>query len=197
MVGVIYLAMLGVAAIIGAIIGTLIGLLLSFTSLSPLIIGGTVGAIYVVPLIAAFITILLYPIPYERHSGLTLKETACLAGLFIGSVAAGVGLVACGLTPIIKVDSLSSLSTTVSSLLAMGATIPVLLIATAIGVAIVIELAKQAKEYISGKIMQAEKEPVTDTHEEPGSKMEEAKEEKTARNKQAVRECSKNSPQPG
>ncbi len=194
MVGVIYLAMLGVAAIIGAIIGTLIGLLLSFTSLSPLIIGGTVGAIYVVPLIAAFITILLYPIPYERHSGLTLKETACLAGLFIGSVAAGVGLVACGLTPIIKIDSLS---TTVSSLLAMGATIPVLLIATAIGVAIVIELAKQAKEYISGKIMQAEKEPVTDTHEEPGSKMEEAKEEKTARNKQAVRECSKNSPQPG
>ncbi len=194
MVGVIYLAMLGVAAIIGAIIGTLIGLLLSFTSLSPLIIGGTVGAIYVVPLIAAFITILLYPIPYERHSGLTLKETACLAGLFIGSVAAGVGLVACGLTPIIKVDSLS---TTVSSLLAMGATIPVLLIATAIGVAIVIELAKQAKENISGKIMQAEKEPVTDTHEEPGSKMEEAKEEKTARNKQAVRECSKNSPQPG
>lgn len=61
-----------------------------------------------------------------------------------------------------------------------------LTIVTAIGVAIVIELAKQAKEYISGKIMQAEKEPVTDTHEEPGSKMEEAEEEKAVRDEREV-----------
>ncbi|WP_353275421.1 hypothetical protein [Wolbachia endosymbiont (group A) of Pipizella viduata] len=186
MEGVIYLAMLGVAAIIGAIIGTLIGLLLSFTSLSPLIIGGTVGAIYVVPLIAAFITILLYPIPYERHSGLTLKETACLAGLFIGNIVAGAFIAASGAFPICKVDSWSSLSTALESLLAVGIHALALTIATAIGVAIVIELAEQAKEYISGKIMQAEKEPVTDTHEEPGSKMEEAEEEKTAGDKREV-----------
>ncbi|CAG5057306.1 unnamed protein product [Parnassius apollo] len=149
MEGVIYLAMLGVAAIIGAIIGTLVVLLLSFTSLSPLIIGGSVGDIYVVPLIAAFITILLYPIPYERHSGLTLKETSCLAGLFIGNIVAGAFIAASGAFPICKVDSWSSLSAALESLLAVGVHALALTMATAIGVAIVIKLAEQAKEYIS------------------------------------------------
>lgn len=106
--------------------------------------------------------------------------------LFIGNIVAGAFIAASGVFPICKVDSLTFLSAALESLLAVGTHTLALTIATTIGVAIVIELAKQAKEYISGKIMQAEKEPVTDTHEEPGSKMEEAKEEKTAGDEREV-----------
>ncbi|MDG7056879.1 MAG: hypothetical protein LKM43_01885 [Wolbachia endosymbiont of Penenirmus auritus] len=154
MIAIIYLAVLGRAIIIGAIVSILTGLALStLASLSPLVIGGIVGAISVTPLIATFIKILLFESAVcndYRTSNLTLKEVACLAGLFVGSVVVGVGLGS--VASIIKVDSLSSLSTTMNSLIAIGLAAPVLPIIAAIGIAIAANKIKKLME-------SSEKEP--------------------------------------
>ncbi|WP_395463515.1 hypothetical protein [Wolbachia endosymbiont of Cantharis cryptica] len=161
MIAIIYLAMLGIALIIGSIVSILIGLALStLTSLSPLMIGGIVGTISVVPLIATFIKTPLSEFADcndYRISGLILKEIACLTGLFIGSVAVGVGLGS--VVPIVKVDSLSSLSTTMNSLIAIGFAAPVLPIVAAIGAAIALDKIKKL-------IRPPEKEPSRLTKEE-------------------------------
>ncbi|NUY39616.1 hypothetical protein GO684_02905 [Wolbachia endosymbiont of Litomosoides brasiliensis] len=65
-----------------------------------------------------------------RTSNLTLKEVAYLTGLFTGSATVG------SVAPTVKVDSLSSLSTTMNSLIAIGFAAPVLLIVAAIRIAI-------------------------------------------------------------
>ncbi|MGL9718697.1 MAG: hypothetical protein ACR5K9_08755 [Wolbachia sp.] len=126
----------------------LTGLALStLTSISPLIIGGIVGGISVVPLIATFIKEPLSEFAAcnnRRISDFTLKEIACLAGLFIGSVAVGVGLGS--VAPIVKVDSLSSLSTTMNSLIVIGLAAPVLPIVAAIGIAIASNKIKKLME---------------------------------------------------
>lgn len=167
MLGMIYLTILGIAVIIGAIISTLIGLALStLTSLSPLMIGGIVGAISVVPLIATFIKESL-ACNDRRISDLTLKEIACLAGLFIGSVAVGVGLGS--VAPIVKVDSLSSLSTTLDSLIRIGCAAPVLPIVAVIGIAIALDKIKRLMK-------SSEKEPSRLTEEESQNLSNELKE---------------------
>ncbi|NSM56951.1 hypothetical protein HET73_06400 [Wolbachia endosymbiont of Atemnus politus] len=74
-----------------------------------------------------------------------------LGSLFIGSIVTGIGLVAYGITPIIKLDSLSSLSTTANSLLIIGATALLFPIVTAIVVGITIKITEGVKKYISNK----------------------------------------------
>ncbi|MDR0288576.1 MAG: hypothetical protein LBH78_00735 [Rickettsiales bacterium] len=154
MIAIIYLAILGRAIIIGAIVSILTGLALStLTSLSPLMIGGIVGAISVAPLIVTFIKAPLSEFAAcndRRISDFTLKEIVCLAGLFIGSVVIGAGL--SSVAPIVKVDSSSSLSTTMNSLIAIGLAAPVLPIVAAIGIAI-------AANKIKKLIESSEKEP--------------------------------------
>lgn len=176
----------GVISIILSIISLPL-IILSLTTPSPLvvgIVGGIVGAISIIPLIVAYILLVAISNTLTKKTEPDNHQSSFLTSLllFIGNIIAGAFIAASGAFPICKVDSLSSLSTALESLLAVGIHALALTIATTIGVAIIIELAKQAKEYISGKIMQAEKEPVTDTHEEPGSKMEETEEEKTAGN---------------
>nr|WP_255453449.1 hypothetical protein [Wolbachia endosymbiont of Atemnus politus] len=144
--------MVGIAAITGAIISILIGLILgTFTSLSPLIIGGIVGGISVVPLIAALITTPPSTDSHNRNISESLKAIMYLGSLFIGSIVTGIGLVAYGITPIIKLDSLSSLSTTANSLLIIGATALLFPIVTAIVVGITIKITEGVKKYISNK----------------------------------------------
>jgi Na+/H+-translocating membrane pyrophosphatase len=144
--------MVGIAAIIGAIVSILVGLVLStLTSFSPLIIGGIVGGISVVPLIAALITTPPSTGPHNRNMSDSLKAIMCLGGLFTGSIITGIGLVAYGVTPIIKVDSLLSLSTTANSLLSIGVIALLFPIVAAIGVGIAIKLAGVVKKYISNK----------------------------------------------
>ncbi|WP_265034975.1 MULTISPECIES: hypothetical protein [unclassified Wolbachia] len=182
MLGIIYLAILGIAVVIGAIVSILTGLALStLTSLSPLMIGGIVGAISVAPLIVTFIKAPLSNND-RRVSDLTLKEIACLAGLFIGSVAVGVGLGS--VAPIVKVNSLSSLSTTMNSLLMIGVTAPVLPIVAAIGIAIALDKIKRLMK-------SSEKEPSRLTEEELQNLSNELKE--ISCNK--VRKTTANSPQ--
>jgi len=150
--GLNYLMMVGIAAIIGAIVSILIGLVLStLTSLSPLIIGGIVGGISVVPLIAALITIPPSAGPHNRNMSDSLKAIMFLGGLFTGSIITGIGLVAYGVTPITKVDSLLSLSTTANSLLSIGVIALLFPIAATIGIGIAIKLAGVMKKYISNK----------------------------------------------
>ncbi len=173
----------GVISIILSIISLPL-IILSLTTPSPLvvgIVGGIVGAISIIPLIVAYI---LLSITWKGLSQQPddYQPLFLTPLLFIGNIVVGAFIAASGAFPICKIDSLTSLSAALESLLAVGIHALALTVATTIGVAIVIELAKQAKEYMSGKIMQAEKEPVTDTHEEPGSKMEETEEEKTAGN---------------
>ncbi|MGL9760870.1 MAG: hypothetical protein ACR5LB_01375 [Wolbachia sp.] len=152
MFGLNYLMMVGIAAIIGAIVSILIGLVLStLTSLSPLIIGGIVGGISVVPLIAALITTPPSAGPHNRNMSDSLKAIMYLDGLFIGSVITGIGLVAYGVTPITKVDSLLSLSTTANSLLSIGVIALLFPIVATIGIGITIKLAGVVKKYISNK----------------------------------------------
>ncbi|MDR2609551.1 MAG: hypothetical protein LBC06_03070 [Rickettsiales bacterium] len=152
MFGLNYLMMVGIAAIIGAIVSILIGLVLStLTSLSPLIIGGIVGGISVVPLIAALITTPPSAGPHNRNMSDSLKAIMYLGGLFTGSVITGIGLVAYGVTPITKVDSLLSLSTTANSLLSIGVIALLFPIVAAIGIGIAIKLAGAVKKYISNK----------------------------------------------
>lgn len=152
MFGLNYLMMVGIAAIIGAIVSILIGLVLStLTSLSPLIIGGIVGGVSVVPLIAALITTPPSAGPHNRNMSDSLKAIMCLGGLFTGSIITGIGLVAYGVTPIIKVDSLLSLSTTANSLLSIGVIALLFPIVAAIGIGIAIKLAGAVKKYISNK----------------------------------------------
>gem|GEM_PF-4916197 len=152
MFGLNYLMMVGIAAIIGAIVGILIGLVLStLTSLSPLIIGGIVGGISVVPLIAALITTPPSAGPHNRSMSDSLKAIMYLGGLFTGSIITGIGLVAYGVTPITKVDSLLSLSTTANSLLSIGVIALLFPIVAAIGIGIAIKLAGAVKKYISNK----------------------------------------------
>ncbi|NSX83603.1 hypothetical protein GOM44_04645 [Wolbachia endosymbiont of Atemnus politus] len=152
MFGLNYLMMVGIAAITGAIISILIGLILgTFTSLSPLIIGGIVGGISVVPLIAALITTPPSTDSHNRNISESLKAIMYLGSLFIGSIVTGIGLVAYGITPIIKLDSLSSLSTTANSLLIIGATALLFPIVTAIVVGITIKITEGVKKYISNK----------------------------------------------
>lgn len=171
MLGIIYLAILGIAVVIGAIVSILTGLALStLTSLSPLMIGGIVGAISVVPLIATFIKEPLSEFAAcngRRISDFTLKEIACLAGLFIGSVAVGVDFGS--VVPIVKVDSLSSLSITMDSLIAIGFAAPVLPIVAAIGIAI-------ASDKIKRLMKSSEKEPSRLTEEESQNLSNELKE---------------------
>lgn len=150
--GLNYLMMVGIAAIIGAIVSILIGLVLStLTSLSPLIIGGIVGGISVVPLIAALITTPPSAGPHNRNMSDSLKAIMFLGGLFTGSIITGIGLVAYGVTPITKVDSLLSLSTTANSLLSIGVIALLFPIVAAIGIGIAIKLAGVVKKYISNK----------------------------------------------
>ncbi|WP_395463514.1 hypothetical protein [Wolbachia endosymbiont of Cantharis cryptica] len=152
MFGLTYLIMVGTASIIGAIVSILIGLALStLTSLSPLIIGGIVGGISVVPLIAALITTPPSADSHNRNISESLKAIVYLGSLFIGSVVTGIGLVAYGITPITKLDSLLSLSTTVNSLLAIGVIALLFPIIAATGVGIAIKIAEGAKKYISNK----------------------------------------------
>ncbi|WCR59527.1 MAG: hypothetical protein PG978_000963 [Wolbachia endosymbiont of Ctenocephalides felis wCfeF] len=152
MFGLNYLMMVGIAAIIGAIVSILIGLVLStLTSLSPLIIGGIVGGISVVPLIAALITTPPSAGPHNRNMSDSLKAIMFLGGLFTGSIITGIGLVAYGVTPITKVDSLLSLSTTANSLLSIGVIALLFPIVAAIGIGIAIKLAGVVKKYISNK----------------------------------------------
>ncbi|MGL9689209.1 MAG: hypothetical protein ACR5K6_05795 [Wolbachia sp.] len=152
MFGLNYLMIVGIAAIIGAIVSILIGLVLStLTSLSPLIIGGIVGSISVVPLIAALITTPPSAGPHNRNMSDSLKAIMYLGGLFTGSVITGIGLVAYGVTPITKVDSLLSLSITANSLLSIGVIAPLFPIVAAIGIGIAIKLAGVVKKYISNK----------------------------------------------
>ncbi|MDR2978162.1 MAG: hypothetical protein LBU56_01845 [Rickettsiales bacterium] len=152
MFGLNYLMMVGIAAIIGAIVSILIGLVLStLTSLSPLIIGGIVGGISVVPLIAALITTPPSAGPHNRNMSDSLKAIMYLGGLFTGSVITGIGPVAYCVTPITKVDSLLSLSTTANSLLSIGVIALLFPIVAAIGVGIAIKLAGVVKKYISNK----------------------------------------------
>lgn len=147
MSGLNYLMTAVKAAIIGVIVSILIGLaLITLTSLSPLIIGGIVGGISVVPLIADLIAISLSTGPHNSSISESLKETAYLGGLFIGSVATGIGLVACGVTPITK-----SLLTTANSLLAIGITTLILPIVAAVVIGTVIKFAERVKKYISNK----------------------------------------------
>lgn len=171
MLGIIYLAILGIAVVIGAIVSILTGLALStLTSLSPLMIGGIVGAISVAPLIVTFIKTPLSEFADckgHRVSDFTLKEIACLAGLFIGSVA--VGVVLGSVAPIVKVDSLSSLSTTMNSLIAIGFAAPVLPIVAAIGIAI-------ALDKITKLMKSSEKKPSRLTEEESQNLSNELKE---------------------
>ncbi len=167
MLGIIYLAILGIAVVIGAIVSILTGLALStLTSLSPLMIGGIVGAVSVAPLIVTFIKAPLSDND-RRVSDLTLKEIACLAGLFIGSVA--VGVVLGSVAPIVKVNSLSSLSTTMNSLIAIGFAAPVLPIVAAIGIAI-------ALDKITKLMKSSEKKPSRLTEEESQNLSNELKE---------------------
>jgi hypothetical protein len=150
--GLNYLMMVGIAAIIGAIVSILIGLVLStLTSLSPLIIGGIVGGISVVPLITALITTPPSAGPHNRNMSDSLKAIMYLGGLFTGSIITGIGLVAYGVTPITKVDSLLSLSTTANSLLSIGVIALLFPIVAAIGIGIAIKLAGVVKKYISNK----------------------------------------------
>lgn len=152
MFGLNYFMMVGIAAIIGAIVSILIGLVLStLTSLSPLIIGGIVGGISVVPLIAALITTPPSAGPHNRNMSDSLKAIMFLGGLFTGSIITGIGLVAYGVTPITKVDSLLSLSTTANSLLSIGVIALLFPIVAAIGIGIAIKLAGAVKKYISNK----------------------------------------------
>ncbi|MBH5362026.1 hypothetical protein HUB90_02925 [Wolbachia endosymbiont of Kradibia gibbosae] len=168
----------GVISIILSIISLPL-IILSLTTPSPLvvgIVGGIVGAISIIPLIVAYILLSITSkgLSQQPENYQHLFLTSLL--LFIGNIIAGAFIAVSGVFPICKVDSLSSLSAALESLPAVGIHALALTIATAIGVVIVIDLAKQAKEYISGKIMQAEKESVTDTHKEPDSKVDEAKE---------------------
>ncbi|MGL9718958.1 MAG: hypothetical protein ACR5K9_10280 [Wolbachia sp.] len=152
MFGLNYLMMVGIAAITGAIISIVIGLVLStLTSLSPLIIGGIVGGISVVPLIAALITTSPSADSHNRNISKSLKAIMCLGGLFIGSIVTGIGLVAYGITPITKLDSLLSLSTTANSLLTIGATALLFPIVAAILVGVAIKITEGVKKYISNK----------------------------------------------
>ncbi|MDM8334991.1 hypothetical protein [Wolbachia pipientis] len=95
--------------------------------------------------------------------------------LFIGNVVDAVYIATSGAFSICKVDSLTSLSAAPESLSMVEINTLALMISTAIVVAIVITLAKQAKEYIAGKITQPKEESV-----EPS--MDGAKEEKIAEN---------------
>ncbi len=179
----------GVISIILSIISLPL-IILSLTTPSPLIVGivgGIVGAISIIPLIAAYIflsiawkTLTQQPEDYQLLFFIPL--------LFIGNIVAGACIAASGTFSICKIDSLTSLSAALESLSMVGIHALALAIVTAIGVAIVIELAKQAKEYISGKIMQPKEESVgpSATYEAPGSKMEKEKEEKIAKNGQKV-----------
>ncbi|QOD37988.1 hypothetical protein [Candidatus Wolbachia massiliensis] len=150
MFGLNYLVMVGIAAITGALVSILIGIALStLTSLSPLVIGGIVGGISAIPLIAALITTPPPAGPHNRNINESLKTIMYLGGLFIGSVVTGIGLVAYGVTPLIKVASLSSLSTTANSLLAIGIIALILPIVVAVGVGIAIKITERVKKYIS------------------------------------------------
>lgn len=112
--------------------------------------------------------------------------------LFVGNIVAGACIAASGAFSICKVDSLTSLSAALESLSMVGIHALALTIVTVIGVAIVIELAKRAKEYISGKITQPEEKLVESSNDyvkdetsKPDSKIEEAeKKEKTARSEE-------------
>ncbi|MCA4774745.1 hypothetical protein IHO40_00965 [Wolbachia endosymbiont of Mansonella ozzardi] len=112
---------------------------------------GIVGGISVVPLIAALITTPPSSSPHNRNMGDLLKAIMHLGGLFTGSVITGIGLVACGVTPITKVDSLLSLSTTANSLLSIGVIALLFPITAAIGVDIAIKLVGVVRKYISNK----------------------------------------------
>ncbi|WCR57582.1 hypothetical protein [Wolbachia endosymbiont of Ctenocephalides felis wCfeJ] len=170
MFGLNYLMMVGIAAITGAIISILIGLVLStLTSLSTMIIGGIVGGISVVPLIAALITTPPSTDSHNRNISESLKTIMCLGGLFIGSIITGIGLVACGITPITKLDSLLSLSTTANSLLIIGTTALLFPIVAAIVAGIAIKITEGVKKYTSNK-------PTKPSEEEPKSSRQVAQE---------------------
>ncbi|MCM1001164.1 MAG: hypothetical protein KTV72_02405 [Wolbachia endosymbiont of Melophagus ovinus] len=158
--------------------------------------GGIVGAISIVPLIAAYVFLSI------AWKGLTQQpddyQPLFLAPLLlIGNIVAGACIAASGAFSICKVDSLTSLSAALESLSMVGIHALALTIVTAIGVAIVIELAKRAKGYISGKITQPEEKlvessnnHVKDETPKPDSKIGEAEtKEKTARNEEVPPTC--------
>ncbi|MFP3035514.1 MAG: hypothetical protein ACEY3A_00430 [Wolbachia sp.] len=174
MFGLNYLMMVGIAAIIGAIVSLLIGLVLStLTSLSPLIIGGIVGGISVVPLIAALITAPPSAGLHNHNMSDSLKAIMYLVGLFTGSIITGISLVTYGVTPITKVDSLLSLSTTANSLLSIGVIALLFPIVAAMGIGIAIKLAGVVKKYISNKQIKPSEEEPRPPQQVPDSKLSE------------------------
>ncbi|MCA4775211.1 hypothetical protein IHO40_03800 [Wolbachia endosymbiont of Mansonella ozzardi] len=112
--------------------------------------------------------------------------------MFIGNIVSRAYIAASGAFSMCEVDSLTSFSAALESLSIVRIHALALTIVTAIGVAIVIELAKKAKEYTSGKMTQPEEKLVESSNDyvkdetpKPDSKIKEAEtKEKPAGNKE-------------
>ncbi|HCE59476.1 MAG TPA: hypothetical protein DEQ74_01415, partial [Wolbachia sp.] len=162
MIGIFFLICISIAAIVALTMSVLIGLALSFTALSPLVVGGVVGGIAALVLTLAFTLICttgLFDIAKGEGKKLTLKEIIPLSMFCIMSVAIGAGLV--DISPILAsslikaylffnyieiYDILAPIEvTTADSLLAIAITAPILSLVALTVICI-------AWEYISDKI---------------------------------------------